>query len=908
MPDGHFERFLVVEIPVMHPDLAARFPEIRTYRGIGLQDARLQLRLDSHRGRLHAQVRGPRGQTYLDPTGSDGSHYVAYLAGGALRSDEDSFECLTEPTASMSGTAIEGGGMQSDGQLRLFRLAVAATGEYTQFHGGTVEAGLAAIVTAVNRLNGIYESEVGVGFILAANNDRLVFTDAATDPYSNTDALAMLAQNQSALDALIGEANYDVGHVLATGGGGLAQLNSVCVQGWKARGVTGRASPVGDSYYVDYIAHEIGHQFGAHHTFNGIAGSCSGSNRHAETAFEPGSGSTIMSYSGICGADNLQYSSDAYFHSATLLEIRAFLQTTCAVPQASANEAPWVDAGIDRVIPLGTPFVLKAMGGDADGEPLSYCWEQVDLGNAQSLDGVDHGSGPLFRSYAPVPEPVRYFPRLETLLLGVGSPAEMLPTVGRTMHFRVTVRDQHPGAGAWAMDEVKLTVSTNAGPFVVLAPNTAMECSGDTVIRWDVAGTAAAPVGVGLVDILLSTNGGYDFPVVLARGTLNDGSEFVKLPDVSTTRARVKVQASDHVFFDVSDVDFTLVPGAGSGLVVVTEMCSFTNATAVLIPAVGTKGNAGVFPVSMPVSGVEGEVEEVTVGLHGLSHGFLDDLDILLVGPGGQTVLLLSDASGGAVASNLEIVFKDGGTAFPTGGWVGSGEYQPVNVGLTGDTFPVSGPYGMAMSVFQGVDPNGTWSLYMVDDATGDAGQLLGGWTLSIQTRRTVMQTNLPPTVVVQPCQYVHAGALLVVTNKVLDPDGTGSCTFVLRPDAPKGAVLSADGVLTWRPGPSLSGTIQRCGMIVTDGGVPAMSVESEVEIVVVAPPHVRLLEVSDGVARLMWNSVPNGAYRLECSEDLAVGHWKALEDVVVATGLTVEALCAADGSGQSFFRVRVEP
>lgn len=908
MPDGRMERFLIVESAVMAPELAARFPEIKTYRGIGLQNGALQLRLDYYRGRFHAQVRSPQGHAYVDPTGSGGSDYVVCAAGSALRSDEESFECLTATTVSALATMNNpGGGTQSDGQLRLFRLAVAATAEYTHFHGGTVEAGLAAIVTAVNRLNGIYESELGVGFILVANNDRIVFTDPATDPYSNTDALAMLSQNQSALDALIGSANYDVGHVLATGGGGLAQLSSVCVGGWKARGVTGRASPVGDSYYVDYFAHEIGHQFGAHHTFNGISGSCNVNNRHPEAAFEPGSGSTIMSYSGICGADNLQHSSDSYFHSATLLEIRAFLQTTCAVPQPSGNGAPWVDAGVDRIVPVATPFVLNASGGDPDGDVPSYCWEQIDLGNAEPLDGQDHGSGPLFRWDAPWPASSRHFPRLDNVLLNIASPAEVLPAVARPIHFRVTARDQHAGAGAWAMDETLVTVTTNAGPFVVLSPNAAVEWSGNQIIAWDVAGTDLSPVGTLLVDILLSTNGGYDFPMVLAQATPNDGSETVKLPDVSITRARIKIQASDNVFFDVSDVDFTIVPGAGSGLAVVTETHRFTNAASVLIPAVGSKGNASVFPLSLTVSGVDGEVEEVAVSLHGLTHSFLDDLDILLVGPCGQTVLLLSDASGGAAGSGLVLSFSDRGAVFPNGGYVVSGDYQPVNVGSTGDTFPIAVPYGSAMSAFREQDPNGVWSLYLVDDATGDAGRLTEGWSMNIQTRRTVMQTNQPPTIAPKPRQYVHAGALLVVTNEVVDPDGDGSLTFALRPDAPAGAVLNPSGVLTWTPAPSLSGTTHHCGLIVTDSGTPAMTVEAEFEVVVVGPPVLSSLRVTNGIAHLSWSSVPSGSYRVECSEDLAADSWTLVGDGVDASGFTAETACPAGAFGQRFFRVMVE-
>jgi len=906
-PDGQMKRFLIVESPVMAPGLAARYPGLKTYRGVGLQDPRDRLRMDLRDRKLHAQVLGPNGNFYIDPIDSEPSDYVSYDPGSALRTADESFECLTDTTSS-AALSSGGGGFQSDGMVRVYRLAVAATGEYTQFHGGAVADGLGAIVTAVNRLNGIYESELGIRFTLVDCNDQLVFTNPAVDPYSNDDAVAMLSQNQSTLDAIVGSANYDVGQVLATGGGGLAQVASVCVAGWKGRGVTGRANPVGDSFYVDYLAHEIGHQFGAHHTFNGVAGSCSAENRHPQWAYEPGSGSTIMSYSGICGSDNIQYASDAYFHSASLVEMHSFIQSGCAAPDSVGNLPPMVDAGADRVVPMGTPFELAAAGSDPDGDPLTYCWEQLDLGNATPLDGLDHGAGPLFRSYLPVNEPVRVFPRMANLLLNISSPAEVLPTTDRAMTFRVTARDCHPGGGAFAMDTMKVTVTTAAGPFRVLNPNTAGELSGDQTVTWDVAGTYAAPVSTAFVDILLSTNGGMDFPVLLAGNTPNDGMEVVRLPEIYAGHARIQVRASGNVFFDISDADFSIAPAGISGLEVVTKTNCFQNATAVLLPASGTKGNASVFPLQVAVSNLEGVVEHVTVQLHGLTHGFVDDLDVLLVGPGGQAVMLLSDAGGGAMANDVEVDFSDEGGVFPTGGILPAGEYQPVNVGTTGDSFPVATPYSAALSAFNEVDPNGVWSLYLVDDSTGDAGSLSAGWSLTLQTRTVVQHTNQPPLIVAQPCQFVHVGMTLVVTNVAVDPDGEGTLTFALRPDSPAGAVVDEEGVLTWSPGESQVGTTNVCGVTVTDSGTPALTTESEFDVVVVGPPVIQSLVMANGLVHLKWSTVPSGSYRLEFSSDLNLGTWVPLGEPVVSAGLTTATSWPVTGAGQGFFRVRVEP
>jgi hypothetical protein len=425
-PDGTLDRFAVVESPIMEPGLAERFPDIKTYRGQGIDDPAATMRFSVTPLGFHAQVRSPEGSWYIDPyfhleTGvyisysrDDLGPAPAWECHGALdplapapmfaapvdlvaaRDGGDAEDtathqacgcgaCLAAATvAGSSGVAVAaarepGGGPigaelnRSGTQLRTYRTVVAATGEYTAFHGGTVAAGQAAIVVAMNRLNQIYESELSIRMVLVANNSSVVYTNAATDPYTNNDGVAMLSQNQTTLDSIIGNANYDIGHVFSTGGGGVAYRGSVGVNNIKAGGVTGLPSPIGDAFYVDYVAHEMGHQYGGNHTFNTpVAGSA----RNAATAYEPGSGSTIQAYAGITPPDDLQPNSDPYFAFISLEEIINHVGNvipTVGTRTATGNLVPTVDAGPSTfVIPAQTPFELTATGADANGDTLNY--------------------------------------------------------------------------------------------------------------------------------------------------------------------------------------------------------------------------------------------------------------------------------------------------------------------------------------------------------------------------------------------------------------------------------------------------------------------------------------------------------------------------------------------------------
>ncbi len=588
LPDGGYARFHIAESPVMAPGLAKKFPEIRTYIGTGIDDPAATARLDWTPAGFHAQVRSPKGGFFIDPfTKGDIAHYASYRRAD-LTPPEGAFECLfTGETEVKDGGTPSVGILSSGDTLRTYRLAVAASGEYSAYHGGTVASALAAIVTAVNRVTGVYETELGIRFELVTKNTSIIYLNRFTDPYTPAFPGLMLSQNQSTLDSRIGNANYDIGHVFSTGGGGLATLACVCKTGLKAQGLTGSANPVGDPFWIDFVAHEIGHQFGANHTFNGTGGSCSGANRNAPTAYEPGSGSTIMAYAGICGAsDNLQPASDPYFHFISYQEIFGFINSVtgggCAVVTPITNLAPTVSAGPAYTIPRLTPFMLAASGSDPDGDPLTYCWEQRDLGPAQAGTAADNGSSPLIRSFNPTSSPNRIVPRVPSLVANTNVIGEKLPSLPRAMKFRVTARDNRIGAGV-AVDDVTITVVTSAGPFLVTAPNSAVIWSGLSTAAWDRANTHLAPVNCASVNIWLSTNGGFDFTIPLALNVSNSGSRLVWLPAIAITNARLKVEAADNIFFDISNTNFTIAAGVadsdGDGIADAWEYFYFTNLT-----------------------------------------------------------------------------------------------------------------------------------------------------------------------------------------------------------------------------------------------------------------------------------------------------------------------------------------
>jgi hypothetical protein len=465
MPDGTVAHFSIVESPIMEKALAAKFPNIKTYSGQGIEDRTATIKIDWTELGFHAMVFSALTPSIsIDPYAlGNKTGYISYskldlpvkpfVEAGVEKSVEQQVDQMRTQAGFCVGAS-----------LRTYRIAVAATGEYTAFFGGTVANGLSAITTTVNRITGVYEKELSVRLVLVANNNLLVYTDAATDPYTTTQVNStMLNQNQNAIDIAIGPLNYDIGHVVSTiDGGGLAGLGVVCFSGQKARGATGLASPSGDAYDIDYVAHEIGHQFGGNHTFNAGTGSCAGTPRNGPTSVEPGSGVTIMAYAGICGSTNdLAAHSIPYFHAISLGEIGTYTNistgNTCATTTATGNLVPVVNAGADYTIPPGTPFALTGSGTDGNSDVLTYSWEEIDPGS--SAANWNSGSTPYFRSFTPTLSGTRYFPQLSDVANATITIGEVLPSFAQTLNFRLTARDNRNGGGGVCSDDMVLTIA-----------------------------------------------------------------------------------------------------------------------------------------------------------------------------------------------------------------------------------------------------------------------------------------------------------------------------------------------------------------------------------------------------------------------------------------------------------------
>ena len=580
----------------------------------------------------------------------------------------------------------------------------------------------------MTRVNGLFERDLSLTMeLIEIINPPFSGTSTISlvepDGFTDDDAGALLGQNQTITDTRIGTANYDVGHVFTTGGGGVAILGGICFSNTKARAVTGLPSPIGDPYDVDFVAHEMGHHFGANHIFNGSQGNCSGANRNASTSVEPGSGTSIMGYAGICAGDNIQPNSDDHFNAISIDEMYARITSspTCSVNTMNNNIAPIADAGDDYTIPFGTAFTLSGTGNDNVGT-VSYNWEQVDPGTVAGQPSPTDTNGPMFRSRPSLPNSDRTFPPLNAILNDHLTPEwEVMPSIARDMDFSLTVRDnQSPNGGQTNRDDMRVTLA-NTGPFRVTAPditNASFPSGSATTITWDVAGTTANGINTSNVNILLSTDGGQTFSTTLASNTNNDGTESVTFPSVNEPFCRIKIEAVGNIYFAISK-SFSI--GATT-----TTVCNTytTGSISIAIPDSGGQNVQGT-PVFIPVTVTESApIMDIRVNVD-VTHSYIGDLLMQLQAPnGGGFTNIWSRNCNDAPFGNFNLTFKDEQSAIFCG--------SPTT-GLVNPANPLNG--------FNGNDPSGQWNLVFVDFFNGDTGTV-NEWSIDICSTTFVLSND----------------------------------------------------------------------------------------------------------------------------------------------------------------------
>ncbi|MGV9004175.1 reprolysin-like metallopeptidase [Flavobacterium sp.] len=703
--NGQVQNYRIYEAPIMEKGLSDKFPDIKSYSGKGVDDSTASIRFSTTLFGLHVMsLSGTAGTFYIDTYTKDLNNYIVYNR-NFIQQQSSNFKCLVQDETEVlnSNNNAPESKLVSDGILRQYRLAMACTIEYAAFHvnaaglnGGTVlqkkAAVLSAMAVTMTRVNGLYERDMSLRMNLIANNDLIIFI--TSDTFTNNNAQALINESQTVIDGAIGLANYDIGHTVSTGGGGLAQVNSPCSAS-KARGITGSPAPVGDPYDIDYVAHEMGHQFGSTHTFNNDCGG----NRSDGTAVEPGSGTTIMAYAGICAPD-VQGNSDAHFHAVSIAQMTAFVLSggTCSNNTPNGNTAPIVNAGLNYVIPKGTAFVLKGVASDVNNDALTYCWEQINNQISTQPPLATAISGPNFRSRPPSISPNRYMPVFSEVLSGNLTPTwEVVPNVARPMSFALTVRDNRAlNGGQTKRDDMNLIVA-NVGPFIITNPSAgpiSWDQGSTQTITWDVAGTTANNINTANVTISLSTDGGVTFSTLVAN-TPNDGSEVITVPNTPSTSCRILIEAVGNIFYAVSKN--ISIGYACNGA---TEVPNVAIADGVGANSPGAITTRTInFPENVTINNMK-------VSL-GTNHTWVGDLVVKIKHPDGTQVTLWNRTCNNPQNSGINVTFSDGSPAIVCASPI-TGTYSPIQ----------------ALSAFNGKPSNGIWTLTAQDFYVGDSGSL----------------------------------------------------------------------------------------------------------------------------------------------------------------------------------------
>ncbi|WP_179316255.1 zinc-dependent metalloprotease [Winogradskyella undariae] len=581
--DGLYEDYEIFDAPVLSEELQIELSDVRSFVGTSLKNKGKTIRFSISLFGLKAIIfDSDNSVQYIDSLTKDRKFYIAYSKSDIPLS-ESQISCLTEDSQDQISSSLDEGinsaaRNANDGKLRNFRLALSCTQEYATYHVNQAglntasdaikkNAILAVMNDVMTRVNAVYERELAVTMTIVDNNRNVIFI---TDSFlTNDDISELINESQFYIDAFIGEP-YDIGHMLSTSGSGLAQLFSPCTNN-KARAVSSSLSGPPTGYgFESTLMHEMGHQYGAYHTYN--SNTCAGPST-SSTAYEPGGGTTIMSYAGICGStSNIQSQADLYFHQASLTEMWSninFGNSTCAEQLSIANSSPTSNAGNDYTIPFRTPYKLVGSAtDDKDVDFLTYCWEEYDLGVTSAAPSDFTADGPVVRSYSPSANNVRYIPRLEDYVGNVNTSSdwERLMLVERDLNFRLTVRDNDIQGGQTSVDEMNISLTNSAGPFVVTSQNTFNTVyvgNSSQEVAWNVALTNTGVVNTQNVNILLSTDGGLTFDTVLLSNTPNDGSEMVTLPNIDASSCRIMVEAVGNIFYNINRRDFEIEQSLG---------------------------------------------------------------------------------------------------------------------------------------------------------------------------------------------------------------------------------------------------------------------------------------------------------------------------------------------------------